>query len=146
QTDDIRVRPLDAGDEARGQPLNRVRPGFVESFPTRHIPRDLVGPERRKVDHRRLDTAHFVVAHPQANAGHHFVATARQPGQHRRGLAVVTRLCDDFAVDDDGRVRAKHDDLFLTLLYVVAGFRLRVKLRRTAGVPNAAPALGWPAV
>jgi len=36
--------------------------------------------------------------------------------------------------------------LSLRFRYVVSGFRLRVKLRRTAGVPNAAAALGWPAV
>src|SRR5438067_13581102 len=47
---------------------------------------------------------------------------------------------------EDERDTKRKDRHVPNVMTQVGSFRLRVKLRRTAGAPNAAAALGWPAV
>ena len=67
----------------------------------------------RKIDRRRLHTAHLHAAAAQADAREDVVAPAGEPPQHRGGFFIVFWLAEDFAVHDDGGVGAEDDDVLV---------------------------------
>jgi hypothetical protein len=109
EPDDVRVRALDPGDEARRESLDAVCPSFVSTLAGREIPGDITVLEDGHLNRCRLDESEFPVVLPNAQARHYLMLTTRKPPQYSLCITIVRRLAEDLSVDHNGRVGSQHD-------------------------------------
>src|SRR3989442_8329593 len=110
EPDHVGERALDARDERRAAPLDRIPACLVERLAALRVRRDGGRTERPEPDARYHD---LVGPHPPARCDQHEarddpVLASSQAGEHRRRVRRVHGLADDVAVDLDHGVRSKH--------------------------------------
>src|SRR6185369_10508361 len=115
QPHDVEIVALDFFDEERRFALYAVSAGFAERLARASVPIDLFVAHLCKTHTRRFITnARFTSDTYERNAGQNLMPFGVQQIEHSCRVCFVKRLAEDLIIDNNSRIRAKHQSVVQT--------------------------------